>query len=132
MEDPAGEGALRARRLAAVVRQAVADELSKMSDPSLKNAVVTGVDVGIDLDLATVYYFARGGGDEISAAQAALEKATGRLRQAVAKRLRAKRVPKLRFRLDEGIVRGMTIDDRLAEISRSTGSNVPERDEPGD
>lgn len=132
MDASEGAGARRARRLAAVVRQSIADEIAKMSDPSLREAIITGVDVGVDLDLATVYFFVRGGAGEISATEAAFERCAGRLRKAVAHNLQAKRVPKLRFRVDEGMVRGMSVEDRLGEIAGRPGSRVPERVEGGD
>lgn len=132
MDESGAGGARRARRLAAVVRQAIANEISKMSDPSLQGVVITGVDVGVDLDLATVYFFVRGGEEELSAAEAAFERSAGRLRRSVARRLQARRVPKLRFRVDEGILRGMSVEDRLAEISGAKGYAVSEKGEAGE
>ncbi len=124
MYDSGAGGARRARRLAAVLRQAIADEVARLSDPSLQDVAITGVDVGADLDLATVYFFARGGAAERSAAQEALERCSGRLRKSLSRRLDTRRVPNLRFRIDEGIVRGMAVDDRLAEIARERSKTV--------
>lgn len=128
MDDLGVPSSRRARRLAAVVRQAISEELGRMSDPALQDVVVTGVDVGVDLDLATVYFFVRGGADALRTAQEALDRSQGRLRKSVARWLHTKRVPKLRFRVDEGIVRGMSVEDKLAEIA-TMGANSPE-DEP--
>jgi len=123
MEDFGVFSSRRARRLAALLRQAISEELARMADPSLQDAVVTGVDVGVDLDLATVYFFVRGGADAVAAAQTALERSQGRLRTSLAHQVRMKRVPKLRFKVDEGIVRGISVEERLAEIARVSTSN---------
>ncbi len=124
-------GPRRARRLAAAVRHAVAEEVAKLADPCLTDVVITGVDVGVDLDLATVYFYRRGGPDALATAEAALSRSAGRLRSAVGSHLRTRRVPRLRFRVDEGMTRGIAIEDRLAELAKAEAATDQEEDTAG-
>jgi len=104
----------RSRRVEEAIKRIVSRALStKARDPRLESVVVTDVSVSEDLSIATVYYtrLAR----ESSDAQigAALRAAAGFLRSSVAKELRAKHVPQLRFRPDEGPARGQTLADLI-------------------
>lgn len=107
----------RARRLAVTIQRVLAAEISELSDPALEGVSVTGVDVGVDLDLATVHFYCMGTTPRLEEAQAALERATPRLRRALSAALRTKKVPRLRFKVDSGIKRGLEVERRLSEIS---------------
>ena len=54
----------RMARVNEVVREVIADELERLSDPRLGLVTVTGVDVSADLRHATVYYSALDSGRE--------------------------------------------------------------------
>ena len=54
----------RMARVNEVVREVIADELERLSDPRLGLVTVTGVDVSADLRHATVYYSALDPGRE--------------------------------------------------------------------
>ena len=54
----------RTARVNEVVREALGDELERLSDPRLGLVTVTGVDVNADLRQATVYYSALGRADK--------------------------------------------------------------------
>lgn len=128
----------RVVRVNEVVRETIADELERLSDPRLGFVTVTGVEVTPDLRAATVYYSAldpaasaraSAGGDLAGdaerrrATRAALQSAAPHLRAQLGRQVRLKYVPALRFREDPAIERGQRIEAIIREIH--------ERDEAG-
>src|SRR5262245_38688558 len=135
----------RTARVNEVVREALANELERLSDPRLELVTITGVDVSADLRHASVYYSAlamtgrRGGGvpvattDEARAAaaaataatkdatSAALRSAAPHLRAALGRQVRMKYVPELVFHEDPSLEQG----ERVEEILR--GLHTQER-----
>ncbi len=136
----------RMARVNEVVREVIADELERLSDPRLGLVTVTGVDVSADLRHATVYYSAldsgreqpkrsrrRGaqpvGAREVDAtpteeAQAEFKKQTGaalrsaapHLRTALGRQVRLKYVPELHFREDPAIEQGQRVEAIIREL----------------
>ena len=115
----------RTARINEVVREVLAEELERMSDPRLEMVTVTGVDVARDLRHAKVYYAALGRHDD--AIEAALRKASPHLRGVLGRQVRLKYLPELEFRLDPAIEQGQ----RVEEIIRSIHSEArgPDGDE---
>ncbi len=107
-----------------MVREALADELERMSDPRLSMVTITGVEVTADLHQARVYYAALGRHDE--EIEAALRSAAPHLRGVLGREVRLKYVPRLDFVLDPAIEEGQ----RVEEIIRSL--HADERDAGGD
>lgn len=108
----------RMRKVNSVLREVLADEIERFTDPRLELVSVTAVDTSPDLRRATVYISTL---DLQSGPQAviALERAAKRLQGAVARQVRMKYTPQLQFELDSGVVQGERIDTILREIARS-------------
>ena len=103
----------RTLRVNQVVREVIADELERCSDPRLTMVTVTGVNVSPDLRHATVFYAALGRHDDD--VPAALHAAAPHLRGVLGEQVRLKYLPRLHFREDPAIEHG----ERVEEIIRS-------------
>jgi ribosome-binding factor A len=125
-------------RVNEVVREALADELERLSDPRLGMVTITGVDVSPDLRQATVYYSSLHPGEgtrEVDVAQgeavgrthqqeqtvAALRSSTPHLRAALGREVRMKYVPELTFREDPAIAQGARIEAIIRDLHRHDG-----------
>jgi ribosome-binding factor A len=106
----------RTARVNEVVRESLADELERLSDPRLGFVTVTGVEVSRDLRLADVYYSVLGTADERVESANALRSATPHLRAVVGRQVRLKYNPELRFREDPAIAQGQRIDEVIRSI----------------
>ena len=114
----------RTARVNEVVREVLADELERLSDPRLGFVTVTGVEVTPDLRQATVYYsaLAPARGDAEKAAEAAketamaLQSATAHLQAEIGRQVRMKYTPHLVFREDPAIRTGERVDEILRQL----------------
>jgi ribosome-binding factor A len=114
----------RTARVNEVVREVLADELERLSDPRLGFVTVTGVEVSPDLRQANVYYSALTptGGDAEAAAEAAketaaaLRSATPHLQAEINRQVRMKYTPLLVFREDPAIRTGERVDEILRQL----------------
>ena len=122
----------RVLRVGEVVRHAIVEVFSQegVHDPVLASHVLTFPEVRMspNLRLATVYVMPLGGRD-VAAVLAALEKNKRWLRGALAKRIKMKFMPELRFRVDETFDEADRIDRllRSPEVARDLKSK---REEP--
>lgn len=95
----------RTARLSSQIRRLLAEGITHLSDPRIATFTsVTKVELSPDLTLATVHVSVMG--DTPSAADlsvVALEAARGRLRSLLAGEMSIRRVPELRFRLDQSV-----------------------------
>ena len=114
----------RMLRVNEVVREVLADELERMSDPRLGMVTITGVDVAADLRQATVYYAALGREDD---ANEALRSAAPHLRAVLGRQVRLKYLPRLDFSSIPAIEHGQ----RVEEIIR-TSTTKPPREAQGE
>jgi ribosome-binding factor A len=114
----------RTARVNEVVREVLADELERLSDPRLGFVTVTGVEVTPDLRQATVYYsaLAPAGADAEAEAEAAretadaLRSATPHLQAEIGRQVRMKYTPHLVFREDPAIRMGERVDEILRRL----------------
>ena len=113
----------RTARVNEVVREVLADELERLSDPRLGFVTVTGVEVTPDLRQATVYYSAlapaRSDAEAAEAAKetaAALRSATAHLQAEIGRQVRMKYTPHLVFREDPAIRTGERVDEILRQL----------------
>jgi len=114
----------RTARVNEVVREVLADELERLSDPRLGFVTVTGVEVTPDLRQATVYYsaLAPAGADAEAQAEAAnetaaaLRSATAHLQAEIGRQVRMKYTPHLVFREDPAIRTGERVDEILRRL----------------
>jgi len=111
----------RAKRLADLIREVVAEKLHRgIKDPRLGTHVtVTDTRVTGDLREATVFYTVYGDDEDRSAAAAGLESAKGVLRTAVGAAAGVKHTPSLTFIADALPENARTIDDLLARARAS-------------
>ena len=104
------------RRVNESLKEAIADEIGRLTDPGLGFLTITGVDTVPDLRSARVYYSVLGDDAESEQTAAALERARSHIRSEVGKRVRLKYLPDLRFERDEAIEQGLRIERLLTEI----------------
>ena len=115
----------RIARVNEVVRETLAEEIKRLSDPRLGFVTVTGVEVTKDLRLADVYYSVLGTDEERLESSNALRSASPHLRAVVGREVRMKYNPELRFREDQAIAQGQ----RIEEVIRSIHEGTVQRDE---
>jgi len=110
----------RTARVNEVVREVVADELERLSDPRLGLLTITGVDVAPDLRQATVYYSAlipaEGKAEHEQDIAVALREVTPQLQAAIGRQVRMKYTPHLVFREDPAIRTGERVDQILRRL----------------
>ncbi len=111
----------RAVRVAESVRMELAELLPQVKDPRVADAgllTVTHVRVSDDLSIARVQVALHGADDAKTRAMLkGLQSAAGWLKREVGRRLRAKKVPELRFHLDETDERAGRVDELLRQIA---------------
>ncbi len=116
----------RTARVNEVVREVLADELERLSDPRLGFVTLTDVDVSADLRHATVYYSALGRKGapptepEAEATADGLQSATRHLRSVLSREVRLKYLPDLVFRVDPAVIEGQRVEQILRELREGT------------
>ena len=117
------------RRVNEQARQVIAEILMfEVSDPRLSMVTITGCEVSFDRSVCNVYYTA----DKKSykAVQDAFEKASGRIRTLMGKKLSWRVAPELRFFLDGSVDQAERIAIAIAaERKRNEGSSSNEAHE---
>lgn len=125
----------RAEKVASEIRSVVGDAiLNHLSDPRVSRfASVTRVSVSADLAIADVYISVMGEPAAQRTTLAGLQHARGHLQGLVARRLRLRQCPEVRFHPDESIKRG-TETIRLIEetMGRQRPTDTPAAPESGD
>ncbi|MCH9671078.1 MAG: 30S ribosome-binding factor RbfA [Gammaproteobacteria bacterium] len=111
----------RAQRLAEQVQRELGTSLLfEIQDPRLSGVTISGVEVTRDLSIAKVY-FALPAGEDIAGALSALERAKGFLRTKIAKEIRIRAVPELRFVYDDALDESDRIETLLRESRERAG-----------
>ncbi|MDR5893902.1 30S ribosome-binding factor RbfA [Halomonas mongoliensis] len=123
----------------------VADQLQKelavliqreVKDPRLGMVTVSGVEVSRDLGYADVHVTLLGEDtpERIKENLKVLKQAAGFLRGQIAKRIKLRHVPELRFHYDESVVRGQRLSSLIEEAVQSDRARSGEQgdDEGGD
>lgn len=109
----------RSERMAEQVRRELADLVrDEVKDPRMGWVSFTAVRVSRDLSHASVYFTVMDDKDR-DATQHALDSAAGFLRKQLARRIRARVVPALRFFYDDSIERGTSMDALIARARAS-------------
>ncbi|MDW7745809.1 30S ribosome-binding factor RbfA [Halomonas sp.] len=118
----------------------VADQLQKelavliqreVKDPRLGMVTVSGVEVSRDLGYADVHVTLLGEQtpERIKENLAVLKRAAGFLRSQIARRIKLRHVPELRFHYDESVVRGQRLSSLIDE---AVASDQAQHDEAAD
>ena len=116
----------RTARLNQLLREILADELEQIDDERLELISIVSVDVDADLFRAVVYFDSIQDAEGDPVVLEALDDARKRLRQAVGRQARIKRVPELDFRPDPAVRAGSHIDEILAEMGPAVEVEVPD------
>ena len=92
---------------------------SEIKDPRLQNINITAVKVSDDIGIATVFYTVIG--ESIQKTQSnidnkILEKLSGMIRSNLAKKIKIRRIPKIKFRFDESIEYSEKIEKLLKNL----------------
>ena len=95
------------RRINEVLREVVGAAISSdLSDPRIGFVTVTSVETSPDLRTAKVFVSVLGDEEEREATLAALTSSHGKLQAAIAREVRIKNTPTLKFFYDENLERG--------------------------
>jgi len=90
--------------------------LMRIKDPRLGFVTITHVDVTPDLKSACVFYSVLGDQKAKENSQQVLERSAGFLQREISSVIKMRSTPRLTFRLDESLERGMEIDGILRKI----------------
>lgn len=126
---------IRTDRVARMIQREVADLLQQdFAEATHSLTTITDARMSPDLGVATLQVSVLGATPEArQAAFARLEGATPQIRQALAARIRhqVRRIPELRFFLDEGQERAAHMDEIFARIAAERG-DAPDADTDSD
>lgn len=121
----------------------VADQLQKelavliqreVKDPRLGMVTVSGVTVSRDLGYADVYVTLLGeqAPERVKENLQVLKRAGGFLRSQIARRVKLRHVPELRFHFDESVVRGQVLSSLIEDAVASDRERNPDGDNEGE
>lgn len=112
----------RIERLNAQLRRELAERIRReVRDPRVGSVIVTDVRVTRDLSVARVFVRVPGSPEAQDASLAGLEAAGPYLRRSLGQEMRIRRVPELRFELDESLDRALRIESLLEEVKPEEG-----------
>ena len=89
-----------------------------VKDPNLGFVTVSDVEVTNDLSYAKVYISFLGKEERNEAGLKVLNRAKGYIRSELAKRVRVRKVPELKFILDDSMNRAKRIEDILEKVNK--------------
>ncbi len=102
---------------------------TRMKDPRIGFASITGVELSHDLRYAKVFVSVMGSPEEQRETMRGLDSANGFLRRELAQRLTIRHVPEISFRLDESIARGARVLDLLKQVEKESAVPVSAENE---
>jgi ribosome-binding factor A len=107
----------RIQRLCSQIKARVAEVIdNEMADPRRGLITVTRVELDRELQQCTVYWSVLGGDKQRVLNERMLDHATSYMRHEIAKILRTRTVPRVRFKFDESIAGALHMDSLLAEL----------------
>ena len=114
---------LRSDRMAEQLRRELAEIVrDEIKDPRLGFVSFTEVRMSRDLSHAVIYCSLFNHDNQQEAIDV-LNRAVGFIRKEIARRIRARIVPTLKFVIDESVVRGAVMDDLISEAINSDKKN---------
>jgi ribosome-binding factor A len=109
----------RADRVAELIKQEVSDIISrKLNDPRIGFTSVTAVDIGEDLQNASIYVSVFGSDEQKQNTMNALSSATRFVRGELGHRLQLRDVPEIHFKLDESIEKGARVFEIINKLHK--------------
>lgn len=124
----------RTDRVADQLQQELAVLIQReVKDPRLGMITVSGVTVSRDLGYADVYITLLGDNEagRMKENLAVLKRAAGFLRSQIARRIKLRHVPELRFHYDESVVRGQRLSSLIEEAVARDRSRDSDDDDEG-
>lgn len=107
----------RANRVGDLILREIADLLmTKVKDPRVQKATVTGIVVSKDLRYARVFYSLIGDEEEILETQRGLESAKGFIKREIGLRMDLKYVPDIVFKHDPSLAAGDHMEKLLQKL----------------
>jgi ribosome-binding factor A len=123
----------RSRRIEDQIQRILSDLVrTEVRDPRLGNAIITAVKVSRDLSVAWVYYSVMQADGETENLDDAFASALGFLRKKLAKDLTVRRVPELRFLLDDTLTTARNMDELIETAVKDDQSSGEETDDSSD
>jgi ribosome-binding factor A len=114
----------RSRRIEDQIQRLLSDLVrTEVRDPRLAKAIITAVRVSKDLSVAWVYYSVLQAAGETENLDDAFASAMGFMRGRLAKDLTVRRVPELRFRMDETLSNARDMD-QLIEAAMNDDQSI--------
>ncbi|MCA9751612.1 MAG: 30S ribosome-binding factor RbfA [Gemmatimonadetes bacterium] len=111
------------KRIDDVVRRVIGEALlDKVADPRIGLVSVTRVEVSPEFDTARVWVTVLGDSVVRERSLAGLRSAAPFLQSEIAKAVRMRRVPRLRFLYDDAVDRGFRVDEALRGLGPETES----------
>jgi len=108
----------RSRRIEDQIQRLLSDIIrNDVRDPRLSRAIITAVRVSRDLSVAWVYYSVLQVDGETESLDEAFKSAAGFMRSRLAKDLTVRRVPELRFELDETGANARAMDQLISDAT---------------
>ncbi len=121
----------RMERVAEQLRQVLSEILLyRVNDPGAQSAVITRVDVSRDLAHARVHVSVLGTSKDRELAVQALDRASSFIRSELAREVRMRKVPELRFQPDAGMEHSERIQESLRELGLDSGGSSGEDETP--
>ena len=119
-------GFTRADRVAGLIQKTLSEVLQKrVSDPRLEMTLITGVKMSPDLKLARIYFITPGGDRRSSQAKEGFKSAVGYVKRTLARKLKLRYMPDLRFYYDESFDYGSRIDLLLSSLNKHYETDYP-------
>ena len=111
-------GFKRSDRVAHSIEKEVSQMIVKgeIKDPRLSSVFITGIKITDNLSLAEIFFTVIEGVGDREEALKGLQSAKGFLKGKLAKNLKMRRIPELRFSYDSALEKGYKVDDILREI----------------
>jgi ribosome-binding factor A len=107
----------RADRVSGLIQRILSDILKRdVADPRLQMTIITTVKMSPDLKLARIYYATSGGEKNITAATKAIDSAHGFIKRNLARRLKLRYMPELKFFYDDSFDYGSHIERLLKMV----------------
>ena len=119
----------RSRRIEDQIQRILSDLIrTEVRDPRLSSAIITAVRVSKDLSVAWVYYTVLQATGRTENLDDAFASAMGFLRSRLARDLTVRRVPELRFELDETQANARAMEELLDSVIKPATDSKDESD----
>lgn len=114
----------RTHRVGELIKEELSEIIQReVKDPRVGLMTITGVDVSPDLRHAIVFVSVLGSKKDKEGTLKGLQSSSGFLRKELAKRIRLKYFPDLKFEIDPSIEAGMKIDKIIRKLHKKEEKN---------